>query len=48
MLLRTIGLFIVAGIITVVSSKLFHIATKDIVILSTVLAPLCLLQTRGQ
>lgn len=46
MLLRTIGLFIVAGIITVVSSKLFHIATKDIVILSTVLAPLGLLQTR--
>ena len=44
MLLRTIVIFIVVGIITVVSSRLFHIATKDIVILATVAAPLGLLQ----
>ena len=41
---RLIGLFVFSLIITMASSRLFHIAAKDILILSAVFAPLALLQ----
>jgi|GEM_PF-3618528 hypothetical protein len=44
MLLRILLIFVVAGIVTVVTSKLSNIAIKDIIILSVVIAPLAILQ----
>jgi len=44
MLLRIMLIFVVAGLVTVVASKLSDIPIKDIIILSVVLAPLAILQ----
>lgn len=44
MLIRTIGIFIVMGIIAVIVSRLSGIPVLDIVLLSAMLSPLALLQ----
>jgi hypothetical protein len=44
MLLRTIGIFIIMGIITIISSKLSGIDVLDLILLALILSPLALLQ----
>lgn len=44
MLIRTIGIFVVMGIIAVIASQLSGISVLDIVLLSAMLSPLVLLQ----
>jgi hypothetical protein len=46
MLIRTIGIFIVMGIITIIASRVSRISILDIVLLSAMLSPLTLLQLR--
>lgn len=44
MLIRTIGIFIVMGIITIIASRLSGITVLDIVLLAAMISPLALLQ----
>jgi len=44
MLIRTLGIFIVMGIIAVIASRLSGIPVLDVVLLSAMLSPLALLQ----